>query len=104
MQAVLKDWRTAPIDEKLRLTLGLLAKLTLVPESIGPADIKPLREAGISETAIEQAIYICALFNIIDRIADALNFNVPADEVFAQRVHNTLQRGYSFAGMQRPNR
>src|SRR2546422_7850830 len=31
VEAVLRDWRTAPLDPKLRATLGFLEKLTLAP-------------------------------------------------------------------------
>lgn len=75
--AVLNDWRTAPVDENVRATLGLLEKLTLSPGEVGPADIEPVRAAGVSDEAIAQAIYICSLFCIINRLADAFDFKMP---------------------------
>jgi len=36
VEAVLRDWRTAPLDPKLRATLGFLEKLTLAPTEVGP--------------------------------------------------------------------
>ena len=56
VQAVLADWRTAPINEKLRATLGFLQKLTLYPTDVTSVDIEPMRIAGVSEQAIEDAI------------------------------------------------
>ncbi len=91
-QAVLVDWRTAPIEPKLRAALGLLEKLTLTPADIGPEDIAVVRAAGVSERAILDAIYICAAFNLIDRVADALGFNIPAS--FTKGAASQLQRGY----------
>ena len=73
---VLDDCRSAPIDERLRATLGFLEKLTLYPVDVGKADVEPLRSAGVSDEAIEDALFVCALFNIVDRIADALDFDV----------------------------
>ena len=87
--------RSAPIDEKLRAMLGFLEKVTLAPGDVGPDDVLPLRNVGISEQAIEDALYICVYFNIIDRIADALNFFVPTQEAFALRVDMLLEGGYS---------
>ena len=95
----MQDWRTAPVNEKLRAMLGFLEKLTLIPDEVSKADTEALQNMGIAETAIEQAIYICAMFNIIDRIADALHFSVPSADIFAQRAQGTLQRGYSMASM-----
>jgi alkylhydroperoxidase family enzyme len=92
--AVLDDWRTAPIDEKLRVTLGLLEKVTLTPGEVRPGDIAPLRAAQISEQAIEDALVVCALFNIIDRIADALDVAIPSAEGFARTAERLLEQGY----------
>jgi alkylhydroperoxidase family enzyme len=92
--AVLDDWRTAPIDEKLRVTLGLLEKVTLIPGEVGPGDIAPLRAAQISEQAIEDALVVCALFNIIDRMADALDVAIPSAEGFARTAERLLEQGY----------
>jgi alkylhydroperoxidase family enzyme len=92
--AVLDNWRTAPIDEKLRVTLGLLEKVTLTPQEIGPGDFAPLRAVGVSEQAIEDAIVVCALFNIIDRMADALDVAIPSAEGFTRTAERLLEQGY----------
>jgi len=54
----------------------------------------PVREAGVSDAAIEDAIYVCAYFNMIDRIADSLGFKVLSDETFAARAGRFLELGY----------
>jgi alkylhydroperoxidase family enzyme len=74
--------------------LGFLEKLTLTPGEIGQDDIAQIRLAGVSDQAIEDAIYVCAYFNIIDRIADSLDFEVLSAEAFAQRAENFLKEGY----------
>lgn len=94
VQAVLDDWRTAPVDDRLRAALRFLDKLTLEPDRVTAADIVPLRAAGLSDEAIEDAIHACALFNIYDRVADALDFDVPGRESFAQGADMLLKRGY----------
>ena len=80
---MLAVWRTPPVDEKLRATLGLLEKLTLRPAEVGPDDVAPLRAAGLSDEAIADAIAVAASFNLIDRIADSLA---------ADPISNTLSR------------
>ena len=94
VKAVLDDWQTAPIDEKLRATLGLLEKLTLTPSAIRPEDFDPLRTAGVSDQAIEQALIICALFNMIDRLADAFDVAIPSEQGFAQAGQRLFIMGY----------
>lgn len=94
MEAILENWRTAPIDERLRATLGFLEKLTIEPLAISPRDVDPLRAAGLSDQDIEDAIHVCALFNMYDRIADSLAFEVPAAEAFDFGATMLLKRGY----------
>ena len=91
---MLADWRTAPVTEKMRLTLGLLQKVTLAPSEVGPADIEPLRTAGVSDQAIEDALVVCALFHIITRLADAFEVEVPDSEGFLLTGQRLLDMGY----------
>jgi alkylhydroperoxidase family enzyme len=91
---VLADWRTAPIDAKLRATLAFLEKLTLHPEAVRPGDVAPLRAAGASDDAIEDAINVCVLFNIYDRLADAMGWYLPGPDGYAASGRSLLQRGY----------
>lgn len=74
--------------------LGFLEKLTLDPDRVIPADVAPLRAVGLTDEAIEDAIHVCALFNIIDRVADTLDFDVPGPDAFAESAKVLLQRGY----------
>jgi alkylhydroperoxidase family enzyme len=94
VKAILDDWRTAPIDEKLRATLAFLEKLTLAPGDVGPDDVTALRVVGVSDQAIEDALYVCIIFNIIDRIADSLSFEIPSAKVFAEGAGFLLKYGY----------
>jgi len=91
---VLADWRTAPLDPKLRATLGFLEKLTLAPGDVRPADLAPLRAAGVSDEAIEDAIQVCVLFNIYDRLADSFSFYLPGPDGYAASGRSLLARGY----------
>jgi uncharacterized peroxidase-related enzyme len=91
-QAVLADWRTAPVGERLRAMLGFLEKLTLAPDTVGPDDVAALHAVGVGEAGVVDAIYVCAIFNMIDRVADALGFDVPSD--FSRGTAGQQQHGY----------
>lgn len=91
---MLEDWRSAPIDAKLRTQLDFLEKLTLRPDEVRPRDIEPLRAAGLSDHAIEDAIQVCALFNIYDRMADSLGWYLPDQAGYAASANNLIRRGY----------
>jgi len=93
-RAVLHDWRTAPIDEKPRLTVDFLEKLTLTPGEVVAEDLTPLRAAGVSDQAIEDAIYICAYYQISNRLADAFDCAIPPTEVLTQMAGYLLEHGY----------
>jgi alkylhydroperoxidase family enzyme len=91
---VLADYRKAPIDERLRATLAFLEKLTLAPGEVGPADVEPMRAAGLSDVAIEEAIYVAGMFNVMDRLADAFAFDVATPEEAPRTAAILLRLGY----------
>ena len=91
---MLADWRTAPVDPKVRATLGFLEKLTLAPAEVRQADVAPLRAAGVSDAAIEDAIHVCVLFNVYDRLADSLTFHLPGPDGYAASGRSLMKRGY----------
>lgn len=95
MQAALTDYRTAPLDAKVRAMLGFIEKLTLDPEAITPGDAAVLRAAGISDAAVEDAVHVCTLFSVYDRLADAFGFDIPDEKGFAQSAASLLKRGYA---------
>lgn len=42
-------------------------------------DLAPLREAGLDDRAIHDAVQVIAYFNYINRVADALHVEVEPD-------------------------
>ena len=94
VEAVLHDWRTAPVNAKLRAALEFLEKLTLRPDDVRPADVAPLRAAGVSDEGIEDAIHASVLFNIYDRLADSLGWHLPDGDGYAASGRNLMRRGY----------
>jgi uncharacterized peroxidase-related enzyme len=92
--AVLADYRTAPISEKLRAMLGFLEKLTLRPDEIGADDVAPLRAAGLSDEEIADTIHVCAIFNVINRVADSLGFEQADRNGYETGARMLLNQGY----------
>jgi len=92
---VKRDWRTAPVDDRLRATLGFLEKLTLRPDELTREDADAVRAAGVSDEALVDAIHVGALFNMIARLADALGWDVPSWEACLARAEPMLAGGYS---------
>lgn len=94
-EAVERDWRTAPVDDRLRAALGFIEKLTLRPAELTPADAARVRDAGVSDQALVDAIHVAALFNMIVRLADSLGWDVPSFEDFHARADRMLTGGYA---------
>jgi alkylhydroperoxidase family enzyme len=95
MKPVLDDYRTAPIDEKLRAMLGLLETFTLRPEELTAADVRTVLDAGVRREAIRDAFYVAFLFNTYDRLADTLGWELPEEGYYAKAGQFLLKKGYS---------
>lgn len=95
MTPVLDDYRTAPIDEKLRAMLGLLEIVTLRPEQLEPSDVRAALDAGVTRDAIRDAYYVAFLFNVYDRLADTLGWELPEESYYAKAGPFLLKKGYS---------
>ena len=95
--AIMEDWRTAPVPERLRAALRLLEALTLRPTEVTPELMRELKSAGLNDRAIREAAYVCFLFNTLDRLADALDFTLPTEEEARTIGSLTLRLGYSIA-------
>jgi alkylhydroperoxidase family enzyme len=94
MAAVLEDYRTAPIDERLRATIGLLETFTLRPDDLTADDVRAVLDTGVSKAAIRDAFYVAFLFNTYDRLADTLGWELPEDRYYAKAGQFLLKKGY----------
>lgn len=57
VEQAMRDWRSAPVREPVRAMLGFLSKFVPPDQDFGPADIAALRDAGVSDEAIRQALF-----------------------------------------------
>ena len=72
VEALEKDYRTAPIPPQDRVMLDYVVKLTKDATKVRKNDIYGLRNAGFDDKAILQITLIASWFNYINRVADAL--------------------------------
>ena len=72
VQALRKDFRTAPISEQNKVMLEYVVKVTRDATQCSPEDHKRLRSVGFDDRGILQITLIAAWFNYINRVADAL--------------------------------
>jgi uncharacterized peroxidase-related enzyme len=72
IEALKRDYTTAPITEQERVMLEYVVKLTKDATKIWKDDLGRLRGAGFDDKAILQITLIASWFNYINRVADAL--------------------------------
>ena len=77
VEAVIADWKTAPIDERLRACFRFLETQTLHPYEINREFINKLNGFGLGDRAIEDVAMTGFHFNFINRVADAYDFPLP---------------------------
>jgi uncharacterized peroxidase-related enzyme len=81
VEALKKDYRTAPISEQDRTMVGYVVKLTKDATRVSPEDHEKLRAAGFDDRGILQITLIASWFNYINRVADALGVGRDANAV-----------------------
>ncbi len=72
VEALERDYTTAPITPQERAMLDYVIKITKDATTIWKDDHERLRAAGFEDKAILQITLIAAWFNYINRVADAL--------------------------------
>ena len=71
MEAVLEDYRTAPIPDREKVLFGFLERVNRESSRLQAEDVAAVLAAGWSEEAVYDAITVCALFNFYNRWVDA---------------------------------
>ena len=72
VEALEKDYASAPITPQERVMLDYVIKLTKDATKVWKDDIEDLRKAGFDDQGILQITLIASWFNYINRVADAL--------------------------------
>ena len=72
VDALRRDYTTAPISEPERVMLDYVVQLTKDATRVTPEHHARLRAVGFDDRAILQITLIASWFNYINRVADAL--------------------------------
>lgn len=95
VDAVLADFRSAPISETLKAALAFLEIMTLRPMKLSAEQATIAFRSGVTAEALQDAIAVATVFNIIARYADALDFAMPSAKEFDRAAAMLLKRGYA---------
>jgi uncharacterized peroxidase-related enzyme len=93
VQAVLTDLESAPVENGLRAALRMLGKLAR-EGTVGADDMRDVLSAGVSPQQVQDALAVCAAFDMTDRLADAFGFELLSPEGFEAGAKYLLRRGY----------
>ena len=72
IEALQKDYTSAPITPQERVMVDYVVKLTKDATKVWKDDIERLRSVGFDDRGILQITLIASWFNYINRVADAL--------------------------------
>ncbi len=70
IQAIARDYRTAPVDDQTHALLAFAHKLSREPWKITRHDWDVLLAAGWTEAQCIEAVHIVGLFEYFNRVAD----------------------------------
>ena len=70
--ALMSDYRTAPIEPEMKQLLSFAEKMARDARKITPEDIERIRSAGFSDRAILDAAHVTGFFSYMNRVVQAL--------------------------------
>jgi alkylhydroperoxidase family enzyme len=91
----MNDVETAPVDDKFRVLLQYVGKLTVAPASLTQQDADAVYAAGWSPDALYDAVAVCALFNFMNRIVEGTGVKPIPDEIRAAMPRPPKEMTYS---------
>jgi uncharacterized peroxidase-related enzyme len=94
LAALLTDVSTAEVPERMKPLLRYVGKLTLTPAKITPGNAEAVLAAGWEEQALHDAVAVCALFNMMNRLVDGLGITA-GDDYFRAAAGRLAGAGYA---------
>jgi len=95
VQAVLQDYRVAPITEAEKALFQFLDKVNRQSHQISLADVDEVRCAGWTDEALYDAIGVCAQFNYYNRWIDATGVQDMPALGYQMSGHRLATEGYA---------
>lgn len=93
IQDLARDQALTAAPLKLKPLLAICRKLTLAPTSVCRADIEAAYGAGWDDDAVNRAVMICGMFNMMCRWIEGVGMKTDVEEI-AAAADGLLVRGY----------
>ena len=84
VRALRQDPETAPLGARSRALVTFSLALTRTPHAMTEQHVSILREAGIDDRGIHDAVAVVGYFNFVNRLASGLG--VPLEEDFTNEA------------------
>ena len=94
IDAVLKDYVTAPITDAEKALLAYIKKVNNQCAAVSQEDIDALHQQGWTDEAIYDAVMVCGLFNFYNRWIDASGVHEMTTHDHALSGQRLATRGY----------
>jgi uncharacterized peroxidase-related enzyme len=95
VEAVRRNYKTAPIPEKLKSLLQIAGKVQKSGKSVLPEDIENAKQQGATDHDIHDTVLISAAFCLFNRYVDGLATIAPQDlSTYPLRAKQIVEKGY----------
>ena len=94
VDAVLNDYRTAPIGDREKALFAFIEKMNRESSRLRKEDLEEAKAAGWSEEALYDAITVCALFNFYNKWIDATGVSDMTAAAYAASGERLATSGY----------
>src|SRR4051795_9040794 len=91
---LVNDLVTAPVEDRMRPVLGLVRTLTLTPAKVRDAEVAAVYAAGWDEQALHDAVSVCGLFNLMNRLVEGLGITATPEQHRAAAKRLGAPAGY----------
>ena len=95
MDAVCRDWRSAPITDREKAIFAYLEKVNDAPGSVGPDDVAAAKAQGLDDETLFDAVTVCAAFNFFNRWIDGTGVPKTAEGLYEERLEKSGDLGYA---------
>ena len=95
VDAVLDDYRAAPIEERDKALFAFIEKMNAQSNLVCNEDLERLRQLDWTDEAIYDAITVCALFNFYNRWIDATGVCALSDEAHREGGKRSAAGSYA---------
>lgn len=91
LRQLLENPDHAPVDERMKPLLAYVKKLTYSPNRLVPGDAEAVFAAGWNEQALHDAVSVCGLFNLMNRLVEG--FGLRGDAAYFEFAASRLASG-----------